>query len=203
MTTTESIILMRFPKPSHAYQALSEVTHLAADLTSLDIRSAALLERRDDGTLHMPEHGDASIGAGTAAGGLVGMLVGVLGGPIGVLLGFGTGALVGGAFDISRATKVDGTLALLSREISPGSTVLILEVAETTPEPLDRVAARFDATIERQPAAEVSAEVEAAAEASEAAQREADRILRERNRAEFRAKVDDRIDVVKEKLHLG
>ena len=31
------------------------------------------------------------------------MLVGVIGGPVGVLLGLGTGALVGGAVDIDRA----------------------------------------------------------------------------------------------------
>ena len=202
MTTTESIILIRFPEPSPAYQALSEVRQLDAGLTSVDVRSAALLERRVDGTLHMPEGGDASIGAGTAIGGLVGMLVGVLGGPLGLLLGFGTGALVGGVFDIERATNVDGTLALLSRQIPPGSTVLIIEAAETTPEPLDQLAARLDATVERQPTSAVAAEVEAAAEAAEAAQKEANRVLRERKLAEFRTKVDERVDAVKEKLHL-
>ena len=203
MTINKSIAVVRFPEASQAYQALSELRQLDAGLTGMELRSAALLERRPDGTLRMPEGGDASIGAGTTTGGLVGMLIGVLGGPLGVLLGFGTGALVGGVVDIDRVTKVDGTLALLSREIAPGSTVLILEVAETTPVPLDQLAARFDATVERQPASAVIAEVEAAAEATEAAQKEANRVLRERNRAEFRAKVDERVDAVKEKLHIS
>jgi uncharacterized membrane protein len=135
MTTTESVIVIRFPEASYAYQALSELRQLDAGLTSLDISAAILLERRPDGTLHMPEHGDVSIGAGTVTGGLIGMVIGVLGGPLGLLLGFGTGTLVGGVFDIDRATKVDGALALLSREIPPGTTVLILEVAETSPNP--------------------------------------------------------------------
>jgi uncharacterized membrane protein len=141
----------------------------------------------------------AVIGAGTVAGGLIGTLVGVLGGPLGVLLGFGTGAMVGGLFDIDRATSVDGALAQLSARVLPGSTALIVEAVETTPEPLDQLAARFNATIERQPAAQVAVEVEAAAAAAEAAQKEANRVLRERKLAEIKAKVD----AVKEKLHHG
>ena len=203
MTVNKSIALVRFPEAGQAYQALSELRQLDAGLSGLEVRSAALMERQPDGTLRMPEGGDASIGVGTAAGGLVGMLVGVLGGPLGVLLGFGTGALVGGVVDINRVTKVDGTLALLSREIAPGSTVLIIEAAETTPVPLDQLAARFDATVERQSTSAVIAEVEAAGEAAQAAQKEANRVLRERKHTEFRAKADERVGAVKEKLHIG
>jgi len=153
--------------------------------------------------LRAPEQGDEIIGVGTAAGGLVGMLAGVLGGPLGVLLGFGTGALVGGVFDVDRATSVDSALSLLSAQIQPGSTALIVDAVETTPEPLDQFAARFDATVERQPAAQVAVEVDAVEAAAEAAQKEANRVLRERKRAEAKAKIDEKVDAVKEKLHHG
>jgi uncharacterized membrane protein len=153
-------------------------------VTSIEVRSAALVERTPEGTLRVPEGGDAVIGAGTAAGGLTGMLVGVLGGPLGVLLGFGAGALVGGAFDIDRATGVDSALSLLSAQIPPGTTALIVETVETSPEPLDQLAARYGATVERQPAAQVTAEVDAAEAAAEAAQKEPGRVLRERKRTE-------------------
>jgi uncharacterized membrane protein len=203
MSTTESVVIIRFPQSSQAYQALSELRGLSESLASVEVRSAALAERAPDGTLRIPEQDDAVIGAGTATGGLIGMLAGVLGGPLGVLLGFGTGALVGGVFDVDRATSVDGALGLLSAQIPPGSTALIVDAVETTPEPLDRLAARFDATIERQPADRVAAEVEAAAAAAEAAQEEANRVLRERKRAEIHAKVDEKADAIKEKLHRG
>lgn len=196
MTTTESVAIIRFPDSGQAYQALSDLRGLADTLTSIEVRSAALVERTPDGALRVPEQGDTVIGTGTAAGGLVGMLVGVLGGPLGVLLGFGTGALTGGLFDIDRATGVDSALALLSAEIPPGSTALIIEVVESTPEPLDQLAARFGTHVERQPAEQVAAEVEAADEAAEAAQKEADRVLRERKRAEAKEK----FETVKEKL---
>lgn len=201
--TTESVAIIRFPQAGQAYQALSELRSLDQPLASLRVRSAALTERRPDGTLRIPEHSDDTIGAGAATGGLIGMLFGVLGGPLGLLLGFGTGALVGGVLDIDRATSVDGALALLSTQIPPGSTVLIIDAVETTPEPLDQLAARFGATIQRQPTAQVATEVEAAEAAAEAAQKEANRVLRERKRAEVRAKINDKVETVKEKLHLS
>jgi uncharacterized membrane protein len=203
MSATESVVIIGFPQSSQAYQALSELRGLSESLASVEVRSAALAERTSDGTVRIPEQGDAVIGAGTATGGLIGMLTGVLGGPLGVLLGFGAGALVGGVFDIDRASSVDGALGLLSAQIPPGSTALIVDAVETTPEPLDQLAARFDATILRQPAAQVAAEVEAAAAAAEAAQEEANRVLRESKRAEIHAKVDEKVDAVKEKLHRG
>ncbi|MEU7908311.1 DUF1269 domain-containing protein [Actinoplanes sp. NPDC049118] len=201
MTTTESVAVIRFPQPSQAYQALSDLRGLAWSLTSIEVGSAALVERTPDGALRVPEGEDAVIGVGTTAGGLIGMLVGVLVGPLGVPVGLGAGALVGGVFDIERASGVDSAVALLSAQIAPGTTALIIEVAENTPEPLDQLAARFGATVERQPAAQVSAEVEAADAAAEAAQKEAGRVLRERKRTEAKAKIDEKLDAVKEKLH--
>jgi uncharacterized membrane protein len=201
MSATESVVIIRFPQSSQAYQALSELRGLGESLTSLQVRSAALVERKPDGTLRVPEQSDEIIGVGTTAGGLIGMLAGILGGPLGVLLGFGTGALVGGVFDVDRATSVDSALALLSAQIPPGSTALIVDAVETTHEPLDQLAARFTATIQRQPAAQVAVEVSAAEAAAEAAQKEADRVLRERKRAQAHAKLDEKVDAVKEKLH--
>jgi uncharacterized membrane protein len=200
---SESVAIIRFPESSRAYQALSELRGLGENLATLQVRSAALVERTSDGTLRVPEQSDEIIGVGTGAGGLIGMLAGVLGGPLGVLLGFGTGALVGGAFDVDRATSVDGALSLLSAQIPPGSMALIVDVVETTPEPLDQFAARFGATIQRQPAAQVAVEVDAAEAAAEAAQKEANRVLRERKHAETKAKIDEKVDAVKEKLHHG
>jgi uncharacterized membrane protein len=201
MPTTESVVIIRFAQSSQAYQALGELQQLGDNLASLQVHSAALVERKPDGTLHVPEQSDEVMGVGTASGGLIGMLAGVLGGPLGVLLGFGTGALIGGTFDVDRATTVDSALSLLSAQIPPGSTALIVDAVESTPDPLDQFAARFEATVERQPAAQVAVEVEAAEAAAEAAQKEANRVLRERKRAEAKAKIDEKVGAVKEKLH--
>jgi hypothetical protein len=80
MTATESVVILGFPQSSPAYQALSDLRGLSESLTSVEVRSAALVERGPDGTLRVPEQADAVIGDGTVAGGLIGTLVGVLGG---------------------------------------------------------------------------------------------------------------------------
>ena len=97
----DNVIVVRFTEASKAYQALSELKDSdAAGRIALD--SAAVVERTPAGELRVPESTDNAELAGTASGSLVGMLVGVLGGPVGVLLGWGTGALMGGAFDVDR-----------------------------------------------------------------------------------------------------
>ena len=50
------------------------------------------------------------------------MLVGVLGGPVGVLVGWGGGALIGGAFDVDRAVKSEEALTALGRAMPPDAT---------------------------------------------------------------------------------
>src|SRR5690242_7486856 len=86
VAATESVVIIRFPQSSQAYQALSELRSVAGSPNSLEVRSAALVERKPDGTLNVPEGDDAVIGVGAASGGLIGMLAGVIGGPLGVLL---------------------------------------------------------------------------------------------------------------------
>ena len=65
------------------------------------------------------------------------MLIGVLGGPVGVLLGWGAGAMMGGAFDVDRAVTSDEALTVLGQAIPPGSTAVIASVEESAVEVID------------------------------------------------------------------
>ena len=69
MAAAESVAIIRFPRSSQAYQAVSELRGLGENLANLQVRSAALVERKPDGTLRVPEQSDEIIGVGTAAGG--------------------------------------------------------------------------------------------------------------------------------------
>ena len=95
----ENVVVVRFTEPSKAYQALSVLKECDA-AGRIDLESAAVVERTSQGELRIPESADNVGPAGTASGSLIGMLIGVLGGPVGVLLGWGSGALIGGAFDV-------------------------------------------------------------------------------------------------------
>ena len=115
----ENVVVVRFTEPSKAYQALSVLKECDAD-GRIGLESAAIVERTATGELRIPESADNVGLVGTASGSLIGMLVGVLGGPVGVLVGWGAGALMGGAFDVDRAVTSDEALTVLGRAIPPG-----------------------------------------------------------------------------------
>jgi uncharacterized membrane protein len=92
----ENVIVIGFSESSKAYQALSVLKEADAE-GRIGLESAAVAERTANGELRIPESADNVGLVGTASGSLIGMLVGVLGGPVGVLLGWGAGAMMGGA----------------------------------------------------------------------------------------------------------
>jgi uncharacterized membrane protein len=113
------------------------------------------------------------------------MLIGVLGGPVGALVGWGAGALMGGAFDVDRAVTSDEALTVLGQAIPPESTAVIAEVEEPAGEVIDAEMSKLGGKVTRRSAAEVMDELEAAEEAADAAAREARRTLREKRKAEL------------------
>jgi uncharacterized membrane protein len=197
-----NVLVVRFTEPSKAYQALSVLKDSDAS-GRIGLESAAVVERTPEGELRTPEGADNLGLVGTASGSLIGMLIGVLGGPVGVLLGWGAGALMGGAFDVDRAVTSDEALTVLGRAIPPGSTAVIASVDEPAIEVIDGEMKKLDGEVTRRPVAEVMSELEAAEDAADAAAREARRTIREQRKAELSAGVEERMGKLKEKLHVS
>ena len=200
--TVENVVVVRFAEPSKAYQALSVLKECDA-AGRIGLESAAVVERTATGELRVPESADNVGLVGTASGSLIGMLLGVLGGPVGLLLGWGTGALMGGAFDLDRAETSDEALGVLGRAIPPESTAVMASVEEPTVELIDGEMTRLGGEVTRRPVAHDNDELEAAQEAADAAAREARRVVREKRKAELKAGVDERVGGLKEKLHVS
>ena len=199
MAEIQNVVVVRFTEPSEAYQALSVLKQCDAD-GRIGLESAAVVERTADGELRVPEDTDNVGPVGTASGSLVGMLIGVLGGPVGVLIGWGAGALMGGAFDLDRAETSDEALGVLGRAIPPGSTAVIASVTEPAVEVIDGEMKKLGGEVTRRPAADVMDELESAEDAAAAASREARRTVRQKRKAEAKASYDERGGKVKEKL---
>lgn len=197
---SENVVVVRFTESSKAYQALSVLKECDAE-GRIALGSAAVVERTPEGELRIPEGTDNVGLVGTASGSLIGMLVGVLGGPVGVLVGWGGGAVIGGAFDVDRAVKSEEALTVLGRAMPPGSTAVIATVVEPAVEVIDGEMTKIGGEVTRRPLGEVMDELEAAEEAAEAAAREARRTLRQERKTEVRASVDERMGKLKEKLH--
>ena len=200
MAEIQKVVVVRFTEPSEAYQALSVLKQCDAD-GRIGLESAAVVERTADGELRVPEDTDNVGPVGTASGSLVGMLIGVLGGPVGVLIGWGAGALMGGAFDLDRAETSDEALGVLGRAIPPGSTAVIASVTEPAVEVIDGEMKKLGGEVTRRPAADVMDELESAEDAAAAASREARRTVRQKRKAEAKASYDERVGKLKEKLH--
>jgi uncharacterized membrane protein len=198
----DNVVVVRFTEPSKAYQALSVLKECDAG-GRIGLESAALVERTAQGELRIIDSADNVGLVGTASGSLIGMLVGVLGGPVGVLVGWGAGALMGGAFDVDHAATSDEALTVLGRAIPPGSTAVIAEVEEPAVEIIDGEMYTLGGEVTRQSSAEVMGELEAAEEAADAAAREARRAVREKRKAELTANLDERVGKLKEKLHVS
>jgi uncharacterized membrane protein len=198
----ENVVVVRFSDQSKAYQALSVLKDCNAD-GRIGLESAAIVERTAEGELRVPEGTDNMELVGTASGSLLGMLIGVLGGPVGVLVGWGSGALMGGAFDLERADTSEEALSVLGRAIPPGSTAVIASVEEPAVEVIDGEMAKLGGEVTRRPLGEVMGELEVAEEAADDAAREARRTLREKRKAELHADLDARVGKLKEKLHVG
>jgi uncharacterized membrane protein len=198
----ENVVVVRFTEPSKAYQALSVLKDSDAE-GRIGLESAAVVERTAQGELRIPESADNVAFIGTASGSLIGMLVGVLGGPVGVLVGWGAGALMGGAFDLDHAVTSDEALTVLGQAIPPGATAVIAQVTEPATEVIDAEMALLDGEVTRSSTAQVMSELEAAEDAADAAAREARRTLREQRKTELHEGFDERVGNLKEKLHVS
>jgi uncharacterized membrane protein len=202
MAEIENVVAVRFTEPSKAYQALSVLKQCDAE-GRISLMSAAVVERTSTGELRYPE-GTDNIGLlGTASGSLIGMLIGVLGGPVGVLVGWGSGALMGGVFDIDRAEKSEAALSALGRAIPPGSTAVLAAVRESAVEVVDGEMAKLGGEVTRRPLDEVMNELEQAESAADVAAIEAERKLLEQRKVEAKADFDERVGKLKEKLHVS
>jgi uncharacterized membrane protein len=184
----DNVLIVKFAEESKAYQALSDLNRLGDD-GKVDVRSAILLERTDDG-FGIPEGADTAEGFDMVAGGLIGMLVGVLAGPVGVLLGASMGTLAGGTADLARLADEDLALDGISKDIEPGSTALVAEVGEYAVEVLDEAMGALGGTVTRRPASDVYAEVVAAEDAENDADWAAFISKLDEQRAERKAKWD-------------
>jgi uncharacterized membrane protein len=194
----QNVVVIGFTEPSKAYQALSVLTSCNAD-GRIGLESAAVVERTPEGALLIPESADNAELVGMASGSVVGTLIGVLGGPVGMLLGWGAGAMMGGAFDVDRAVTSDEALTVLGTAIPAGSTAVIANIEEPAVEVIDGEMTKLGGEVTRRPVADVMAELDAAEAAADAAARETRKVVRQQKKAEF----DEHVAKAKEKLQLA
>ncbi len=186
----KNLIAISFADASKAYQSLAELKQAAAQ-TRVELESAAVVERSADGSF-LAKDGvvDDAIGGKVLTGSLIGGLIGLLAGPLGLLLGGATGAAFGSLDTIDDAARRTSLLEQFMDCMPPGSTAVVAIVGEYADEVVDTLSASLGGQLLRRPVSAVQAEVDAQMEALESAAKEARRVLRERQRDEWRQKCE-------------
>jgi uncharacterized membrane protein len=172
----ENVVVVGFTEESKAHHALSVLEECDA-AGRIGLRSAAVVERTSTGELRVPGSADKAGPIGTVGASLVGMLIGVLGGPVGILLGWGSGAVMSGAYDVNRVVESDEALGVLGEAIPAGTTAVVADVEEPAVEVIDGEMSKLGGHVTRRPATEVMAELYRAEDATRAAEREARRTV--------------------------
>ena len=187
----KNVLLISFAEASKAYQALSELKAAAAQ-GRVNLETAAVVTRGADGKMEVKDGAsDGSATSGSLTGTLVGSLIGILGGPLGVLLGGMSGALIGGAVSLDKVTGRLSVLEQMMRAMPAGSTTLIATVEESAVEVVDKLAESLGGNVMRRPLEAVEAEIAAEAEAQQAAAEQARKVLRDKQKDEWRDKFDE------------
>jgi uncharacterized membrane protein len=160
------IVVATFDHRNPAYDAASDIDRLNGHI--VDVKSGAILEKDQLGnvtTLDTRNLGSAWVLAGTVGGALLGILIGALAGPggaaaggaAGAVLGSGPaaggllGGVVGATADVAEWGLKQDTIDDIGALLLPGKTALVMEVEESSTEPLDAAVARHGGILHRSP----------------------------------------------------
>ncbi|MGC4189614.1 MAG: DUF1269 domain-containing protein [Thermomicrobiales bacterium] len=198
----ENVAFITFDEASKTFQMLAQLKQLAVT-GDLRLRNAVVVSHNPDGSLKIEDGANTDFGSGTSTGGLVGAVVGILGGPLGVLLGWGTGALVGGVLDTRDAATRLGVINRIAEMIPQDRNGLIAEIGEESPDALDAAVKNLGGTIVRTSTEAIEDEVEAAAEEEAKTKRAERRKQREADFEGFTDKVKETWDDLRAKLPGG
>jgi uncharacterized membrane protein len=196
----ESVLAVNFDDDTKAYAALTSLKELD-EQHQVELGGAAVVVRREDGSVETKDEiGDPEF-VGTASGTLIGLIIGVIGGPLGVLLGGYTGLVLGSVVDLGEADDTESALSDVARSVRPGHPALIAVATEQSPEVVDAAMTSLGGTVARRSLDVVLAEIAAAEDAQRAAEKEARKKLREEREAKAKADVNAKIDELKSKVH--
>jgi uncharacterized membrane protein len=196
----ENVIVTTFNEDSKAYEALARLKELAAD-GQIDLRDAGVVQRAQDGTLHLRDDaGNEDEGFATLTGGTVGLLIGILAGPLGVLLGGALGLLAGAIVDAEDDEETDSVLEHISRSIGIGETAVLADVGESGPVAVDAVMAALEGSVTRYLRVDVEAEIAGAEEAAHKARVKARKELHHQRREATVEKVQAKLRELRERL---
>ena len=184
----------------NAYQALTDLKQLDSQ-DQIKIAGAAVITRDLDGRVDVKSEVGEDPYTGMATGGAVGLLIGIIGGPLGMLIGGGTGLMLGSLFDIDDIETTESVLGDISKQVHPSRTAVLAQVTEQSPEVIDSAMARLGGQVMRRSVIDVEEEIAVAEEAQRKAKHEARKELHQARVEKHKEDAHAKVEELKSKLH--
>lgn len=197
-----SVIAVSFEEDQNAYNALTQLKEIDSQ-HRIEIQEAVVVVREEDGQVVEKDRTASMALPNTAGGGIMGLLIGIIGGPLGMLIGSGSGLILGSLFDTADITETETALGAISTTVEVGHTSLLAVVTEQSPEVIDAAMAALGGTVLRRDVAVVEAEIAAAEDAERKAKWEARKELARSHHEHDTDAVHAKLDGLKAKLRHG
>lgn len=195
----DTVVVLRFTDLARARQALHDLEQIDRE-GRLQVRAAALMQRSGEGRTAVPNPAEDDDGYFMPPGGTVGMLVEALGGPLGILFSPPAESFRGHGGESHHEGERELLLESISRDLEPGVTIVVAEIADPDPAVLDSALDGLGGTVTRRSAEEVYAEVQGAETATGSATAEARRVLREQRASALKERLERFKETAKSKL---
>ena len=157
----DTVVTLRFTDLGRARRALHELERLDHE-GRLHVRGATLVQRSGQGGIDTPPAARDDQGHYLPPGGSVGMVLNVLDGPPGVLPARETEGYQRHPWPSRHEEERERALEEISRNLEPGVTLVLAEIADPDPEVLEPTLEALGGTVTRRAARDVYAEVRAA-----------------------------------------
>jgi uncharacterized membrane protein len=122
------LVIAIFPDEARAFDA-ARALEGPGDPANIAIRGLAVLVKHSDGTVS-EEKRTSPLPFRALVGAVVGALIGLAGGAVGSAIGFTAGGLLGFTRDLAKFGVEESFLSDVARQLTPGKSALVIEVAE-------------------------------------------------------------------------
>jgi uncharacterized membrane protein len=193
----ERLLAVVFDKESSAYEAARALNQLDAE-GSITVYNAQVIEKNADGTATTKD--TEAFPLQTAKGYLLGSLVGLLGGPVGLGIGMAVGTTAGMIGDVNIAGLNSDFVNDVTTALRPGKFALLADLNEEWVTPVDTRMESLGGVVFRTARKEYAAEDRAREVALLKSDMDSLKAEHAQARAETKAKLQGKIDVLNTKL---
>ena len=143
-----SLIVASFTNEEQAIEASHKLSELES-FGDVSVYEKVIVKKNADGEVSMVQSDETSAGLRTVSGMAIGSLIGALAGPVGMMAGMVSGTVTGALLDADHYDFSEDFGSKATNKLKPGTTAIIAEIDEDSPDFIDNAFAPLGATVLR------------------------------------------------------